>query len=236
MVFVIDPTKPEPTPRELAEEIRRLQDELAWFKRDNEYRLDTLGMKRSWQTVEEHNITIDEPMRMDLYIPPGTKHIQSVILRLRLKPYEAYGHAWGTTAKTVLDTEPALWLSDPEPSSPIGSAGSHDHNGMVDPDGSHSHSLRRHVHRYTVPDHGHGLLFATFRSGTPKNVGIRINGVDVTAALGGPFNEDQESLDLTPFVQAIGWNDIEFRCGPDPTNDPPRGRIRASIFVELYLP
>lgn len=235
-MLILDPTQPEPTPRELAEEIRRLQDELAWFKRDNEYRLDTLGMKRSWQTVEEHNITIDEPMRMDLYIPPGTKHIQSVVLRLRLKPYEAYGHAWGTTAKSVLDTEPAEWdSSNYETQQVMASAGGHDHGGVVDSDGDHRHSLRKHTHRYTVPDHGHGLLFATFRSGTPKNVRISINGVDITEALGGPFNEDQESLDLTQYVQAIGWNDIQFSCGPD-SIDPPRGRIRASIFVELYLP
>lgn len=200
-----------------------------------EYMLRTLNMRRSWQTSEEGNVTINEPLHMELYIPPTTKSIKQVILRMKLKPYETYSSSFTLNTADPGQTDYAEWESSTEGSSPISSAGDHDHGGLVTPDGSHSHSIKKHTHPFTIPQHTHKDVYAIFKYGYPKDVRITINGIDVTEELGGPFNEDQESLDLTQYVQAIGWNDIQFSCGPD-SIDPPRGRIRASIFVELYLP
>ncbi|MBY6275501.1 hypothetical protein [Symbiobacterium thermophilum] len=234
-MLILDPTQPEPTPRELAARIQELEAQFAWWKRDQEYRDNVLGMFRAWQAVEEHNLTSYTPALMDLYIPPQTKHIQRVILRLRLKPYEAYSTVLGVRDSDEAPTTTALWGEEVD-FGVMFSAGEHDHDGTVPSAGGHTHSLKTHRHRIMTPNHTHTPVYAIIHTGTPRNIRIYINGIDRTAELGGPFNDDQESLDITPYVQAIGWNEIRFECGEDPLNDPPRGRIRASVFVELYLP
>src|SRR5690606_4158415 len=157
-------------------------------------------------------------------IPPAprTKHIQQVTLRLRLKPYEAYSTTLGVQDSDEAPTTTANWEDGIDPAGVL-SAGSHDHDGSVPSDGDHTHNLRTHRHRIMTPNHTHTPVYAIIHTGTPKNVRVYINNIDRTSELGGPFNDDQESLDITPYVQAIGWNDIRFECGDDPNNDPPRG-------------
>lgn len=225
--------------RALSKQLEELKSQLAWYQRDNEYRLDTLSMKRSWQTDFEANIDSSTPRKIDLYIPPETKAVQRVLLRLRLLEFESYtrvgfneeGGPWAE-----FETTTAYWYNDRREQYEFLTEddGAHDHNGEVSSDGTHSHAfyLNEHYHRGYIeaPPHDHPMLQGVYRGTKASNVRISINGQDVTSALGGPFNNDQDELDITEYIRPIGWNEIVFRIPSD------TGRIRASLFVEIYLP
>lgn len=88
------------------------------------------------------------------------------------------------------------------------SGGSHSHGvsgGTTAADTGHSHTYS-HTHDVTIPAHNHTLAYGIFTGANPTNpfVTITINGVDVTAALGGPFNtvNAEYTLDVTAYLQA----------------------------------
>lgn len=118
----------------------------------------------------------------------------------------------------------------------ISSDGSHSHNIMVNGI-QHFHRLVRHFHQawtgehnhnFSVPDHTHPLNFGIYEGTTPANVTVKINGVDRTAALGGPFNTSQTNLDITPYLAVNQWNTIELGTSQ-------LGRIQATVFVQALM-
>lgn len=84
------------------------------------------------------------------------------------------------------------------------SVGDHSHSVSGSTSGgeaSHTHSISAHTHSVTIPDHTHGLVYGIFQQVTPGSPGITIsiNGVDRTAALGGPWNAGAV-LDITQYL------------------------------------
>lgn len=220
--------------RALRQQMEELKSQIAWQQRDNEYRLDTLSMKRSWQTDNEGNIDMFVPKTIDLYIPPETKQVDRVLLRLRLLPFEGSGAVGDATEYPgTHETGVAIWSAsqdytgfETEP------GGDHNHGGEVSDSGDHTHVfyLRDHTHVVEVPPHDHEMKAQMWTGALAQKVTIEINGTDVTSELGGPFSSDQASLDITQYIQTGRWNEITFgtKAGP--------GRVRASLFVEIYLP
>src|SRR5690606_2892938 len=98
-------------------------------------------------------------------------------------------------------------------------------------DGSHSHTIDLPVHHHIigVADHYHKINPGVLLLDAAEGVRIYINGSDVTGAMGGPFYSDQASLDITQYIRPIGWNEIRFTSATV-------GRLRATAFVEIYLP
>jgi hypothetical protein len=72
-------------------ELKAMRDQAAKAQRDLEYRLDTMSMKRAWQESDSDNVDATHPLRLDLYIPPLTKHIERARLRFRLQNFRSYG-------------------------------------------------------------------------------------------------------------------------------------------------
>lgn len=118
----------------------------------------------------------------------------------------------------------------------VNSGGEHTHYVVV---GSlrHSHAMPRHYHQaytgehshdFSVPDHTHPLQFGIYEGTTPINVTVKVNGVDRTSALGGPFNSDQADLDIAPYLTVGQWNTIELGSGR-------LGRIDATVFVQVLI-
>jgi hypothetical protein len=77
---------------------------------------------------------------------------------------------------------------------------------------SHSHGISggtsqsESTHTHTISDHTHPLVYGIFQASAPSNpaINIAINGVDRTAALGGPFNtvNSEYTLDVTQYLQS----------------------------------
>lgn len=93
---------------------------------------------------------------------------------------------------------------------------------------SHTHPvvLNDHYHKVDVPAHSHDLTFGIYEAAAyPTNVGIKIDGVDRTTALDGPWspsaiNDKVLNLDLTEYITTIGYHTLELstdtlgRCIP----------------------
>lgn len=104
--------------------------------------------------------------------------------------------------------------------------------------GSHTHlsSIPGHTHSVTVPAHTHNLTYGiNDDTETPTTISLWINGIDRTAALGGPWATSPGAInqvfDITTYlVNAAGGlrqaHTVEVRCTGG------RGEIEAT--VELY--
>ncbi len=106
---------------------------------------------------------------------------------------------------------------------------------------AHAHWLYNHGHFYTayghahgmdhthsVPSHTHGLVFGIYTSTVASGVTVKINGTDRTADLGGPFDTDQESLDISPYLTIGQFNTIELGSAR-------LGRIDATVFIQSLM-
>ena len=70
--------------------------------------------------------------------------------------------------------------------------------------GTTSSAETAHTHSVTLPSHTHSLVFGIYEGAGPTasaNVTVTINGVDRTAALGGPFDGDFLGKDITQYLQ-----------------------------------
>ena len=91
--------------------------------------------------------------------------------------------------------------------------------------GTHSHGME---HTHNIPTHTHNLIFGIYEGTTATNVTITINGTDRTADLGGPFDTDQESLDISPYLVVGQFNTIELGSSQ-------LGRIDATVFIQALM-
>jgi hypothetical protein len=96
----------------------------------------------------------------------------------------------------------------------------HSHNVSTP---SHTHTVADHTH--TTPAHTHGITYGIYSSGYPTAVSITIDGVDVTSALGGPWNPsvgdpNELDMDITNYTASTGSHEIQLtttgqgRCIP----------------------
>lgn len=96
----------------------------------------------------------------------------------------------------------------------------------------HSHGMdHTHYcpdHQHTVNDHTHPINYGIYTSTLPTNITIKINGVDRTSILGGPFDSDQSNLDISSYLNIGQWNIIELGSNS-------LGRIDATVFVQALM-
>lgn len=133
----------------------------------------------------------------------------------------SHGHS-GSTTNSPTHTHSAT-----------GGAASNTHDHSIGASGSHDHGMA-HTHDITIPSHNHSLSYGLFEdTAYPRTISVAINGVDVTAALGGPwrvgdnnpFEGEFEITDylvnaigglrqnhLVVFSCAFGQGEIEFEC------------------------
>ncbi len=89
----------------------------------------------------------------------------------------------------------------------------------------HSHGMN---HTHQIYDHIHGLNFGIYEGTAATGVTVKINGIDRTAALGGPFNTDQNGLNISQYMVAGQWNIIEL-------GSTQKGRIDATVFLQTLM-
>lgn len=95
-------------------------------------------------------------------------------------------------------------------------------------DHSHSVSIPNHRHDVDIPSHEHGLDFGIYESTAATGVGVKINGIDRTEVLGGPFYAEKENLDITNYIVSGQWNKVEL-------SSTQLGRINASYFIQCFI-
>lgn len=87
---------------------------------------------------------------------------------------------------------------------------------------THSHGMD---HTHSTPNHTHGITYGIYSSGYPTAVSMTIDGVDVTTALGGPWNPSlsdpsEVDMDITAYTGKTGSHTIQLtttgqgRCIP----------------------
>lgn len=105
----------------------------------------------------------------------------------------------------------------------------------------HSHSLYNHGHYFTAfghshgmshyhstPNHSHGLDFGIYTDTTARGTTIKINGIDRTSVLGGPFNSSQNGINIAQYLLPGQWNTIEL-------GSTGLGRIDATVFIQALM-
>lgn len=89
--------------------------------------------------------------------------------------------------------------------------------------GTHAHGMD-HNHSVTIPAHDHDLEYGIFESTSPTGVTVGVNGVTV----GGPYNIDQNNIDITSNLIVGQWNTIEL-------SSTRLGRIDATVFIQALM-
>lgn len=103
----------------------------------------------------------------------------------------------------------------------------HTHDVNV-PNHTHTVNVPSHSHYFSLPSHSHGIIYGIYHGSTASGIGIKVNGVDVTANLGGPFSSDQTNLNIAPYLTIGGWNTIELSASG-------LGRIDATVFIQAKM-
>jgi phage minor structural protein len=113
----------------------------------------------------------------------------------------------------------------------------HSHSFSV-PNHTHSISLNPHTHNITIPNHTHTVEIPAHKhaivhdifeaSGKANGIGIIINGIERTNALGGKFYTDEKGVDISRYLAVGAWNEVVLTSQT-------LGRIDASIFVQAFL-
>lgn len=219
---------------------------------DIQYAIENLGMKRAWEKDREDNIDATHPITMRVFINPQTKLVERAVLRLSLLAFRSYGSTTASTATVVQTSGGGLWFTEAGYTSGLdvtNSDGNHSHGGStgtggtdlhthgISSSGGHSHTITvNHSHSVSIPAHAHPLEHGIYEGPVATGLTIKVNGVDVTAALGGPFNTDQTNLDLQPYLTSTGDNIITVSSGTTVDNPAGLGRVSASVYIQSYLP
>ncbi|MCL6559789.1 MAG: hypothetical protein K6U74_13535, partial [Firmicutes bacterium] len=67
-------------------------------------------------------------------------------------------------------------------------------------DHTHNITIPSHTHSVIIPTHTHGITYGIYVGSTATGITIKVNGIDQTASLGGPFNTNQTNINLTPYL------------------------------------
>lgn len=115
-------------------------------------------------------------------------------------------------------------------------AGDHAHS-MESVSHTHAISIPVHSHGVTIPDHRHdvslgdhthNLVFGIYEGPAPADISVKLDGYNLTSVLGGPFNQNVNDLELSPYVTSAGWHILELGSSS-------LGRINASLFIQLFM-
>jgi hypothetical protein len=98
---------------------------------------------------------------------------------------------------------------------------------------AHTHTTPDHAHvtpnhQHATPNHAHDLAFGIFEDTLAAGISVTINGVNRTAALGGPFAADQDGLNIAQYLVPGQWNTILL-------GSTQRGRIDAALFMQAMM-
>jgi hypothetical protein len=230
-------------PNPFADPIKQLESKLALQQDALDHRLSKLNMKKAWQESMADNVDATHPLLMGVYIEPSCKLIERASLRIRLEKFRSYGTGaaagGGVTAtsqtSSLWELVPGIYV--PEATS---NSGSHDHSGLTGETEGHAHTISDaggHVHAFVadhqhdveLADHSHDITHGIYEGTQASDVTVEINGTNRTAALGGPFNTNQNSLDIRQYLTPTGWNTIELGSAT-------LGRIWAVLYLQVYLP
>lgn len=103
------------------------------------------------------------------------------------------------------------------------------HTHAVDiPSHSHNVTLPNHRHNISLEDHTHNLVFGIYEGTAPADISVKLDGDNLTASLGGPFNQNMNDLELSSYVTSHGWHVLELVSSC-------LGRINASLFIQLFM-
>lgn len=103
----------------------------------------------------------------------------------------------------------------------------HRHDVTI-PDHNHTVNIPSHTHDVNIPSHIHDIVYGIYTSTTAAGVTVKINGVDRTSDLGGPFNSDQSGIDIAAYLVPGQWNTIELGSSQ-------LGRIDATVFIQALM-
>lgn len=96
----------------------------------------------------------------------------------------------------------------------------------------HYHSVSSHIHdmshSHTIGSHSHAMVFGIYEGAAATGITVKINGVDRTAVLGGPFTADQLNLNIAAYVTVGATNVVELGASG-------LGRIDASVFLQVLM-
>lgn len=113
------------------------------------------------------------------------------------------------------------------------------HSHLVDPHihgmahthqiSAHSHdvSIPSHTHDIDIPSHFHSIDYGIYESTFPKNVKIKVRGVDIGVNYAGDSAIDEYDIDITDKV-LFGNNKIEISTEQE-------GRIDAIIYTQIFI-
>ncbi|PLR99653.1 phage tail protein [Bacillus sp. T33-2] len=104
---------------------------------------------------------------------------------------------------------------------------SHTHSVSI-PNHTHDVSIPNHTHDVSIPNHSHPILHGIYTSTSAYGVGIIINGIERTLALGGKFYTDEQNIDITQYMAVGAWNEITLTSER-------LGRIDGNIFVQAFM-
>lgn len=85
-----------------------------------------------------------------------------------------------------------------------------------------------HTVSINIPNHTHPINYGIFYDTTPSSVGITINGINRTSELGGPWNNDKDSIDIAPYMVTGQWNTISLTSSR-------RGRLDVAFFIQARI-
>nr|WP_312578215.1 hypothetical protein [Sedimentibacter sp.] len=206
---------------------------------NNRTLLDESGLLNSWQQNMTDNFDSNHPAKLKFYLPPNAGEFINLNLSFSLEKFRSYTDTVGFYT-FFASTDEAFQFG-----ATSNGAGGHTHTVSQNTFGGynvssvsdHTHALNiRHSHGIDL-GHNHRLQHAVYEAGTPTNVGIKIDGVDVTSVLGGSWSGEIEISDLNvkPYVTTNGWHTIEFFMPEVAEGDPVIGRVVANIFGMIFM-
>lgn len=206
---------------------------------NNRTLLDDKGLLNSWQENMTENFDSNHPAKLKFYLPPNAGEVVDLRLSFSLGKFRSYVDTVFASLSDTVSTD--VTFITPKPTS---SAGGHSHSVSyseifgysVSTAPSHSHTIDlRHSHDVNM-SHNHELRYAVFEGDVPSNVGIKIDGIDITEDLGGTWSGEIEVSDLNikPYITTNGWHTIEFFM-PEASGAPTVGRVVANIFGMIFM-
>lgn len=103
----------------------------------------------------------------------------------------------------------------------------HTHTVTI-PNHTHNVSVPNHTHDVEIPAHSHEIEHGIYTYTSAYGVGIIINGINRTTALGGKFYTDVSNIDITQYMAVGAWNEILLTSER-------LGRIDANVFIQAFL-
>lgn len=200
---------------------------------NNRTLLDDKGLLNSWQQNLAENFDSNHPAKLKFYLPPNAGGVISLNLSFSLEKFRSYEDMIYLLDYTSVETGISSYWKY------TASVSDHSHSALGYPGaaGGHNHQVDL-SHNHTIDiSHDHDFRHAIFEGTAPQSVGIKIDGVDVTSALGGTWGGEVEVSDLSiaSYITTNGWHTVEFFMPGVTEGDPVIGRVVANIFGMIFM-